>query len=207
MIDPGIAHPALANSNALNNDFEYGEDPAGDIVPLASHIRKAYPRNQIPEQEGGAPFPTDVPVGFPPDDVHDLFEARAESRTQTHRLLRRGIPFGKSLGAGEGGGEKDARGLLFFAYQTDIARQFEFVQKKWVNDPNFPRGLESPKPPAGADPIITNNTAQGEIRGCPFHALADKSKCPVSFGHFVKTRGGGYFFSPSIKTLGEFLAV
>ncbi len=193
--DPGVAHPARANSDALNNDFEYGDDRAGDIVPLAAHVRKAYPRNQIPRHEDGQ----DIPNGT-------RSEADAESKTQTHRLLRRGIPFGKSLGAGEGGGEHDPRGLLFFAYQSDIERQFEFVQRAWVNDPDFPRQAEGTLPAAGQDPIITNDSAGGAIRGCPFHALADKSKCPVSFSHFVKTRGGGYFFSPSVSTLAAWLS-
>jgi Dyp-type peroxidase family len=177
--DPGAAtaNPALANSNALNNDFEYGEDPDGNIVPLAAHIRKAYPRDQVPA--GGS-----------------ATEGAEESKTHTHRLLRRGIPFGMSLGAAESGGADDPRGLLFFAYQSDIERQFEFVQKTWVNNADFP------KLGAGQDPIITNSTPSGPISGCPFHALADKAKCPaITFTHFVKTRGGGYFFSPSISAL------
>lgn len=174
LVDPGVANPALANSNALNNAFEYGKDVDGTIVPLAAHIRKAYPRDE-------------VPTGVNPDD--------AESMTQTHRLLRRGIPFGTSLGAPIGGGSTDPRGLLFFAYQSDIERQFEFVQSAWVNNADFPvRG-------AGQDPIIANSQQAGSVKGCPFHKLADASKCPVNFQHFVKTRGGGYFFSPSIKTL------
>ena len=200
LTDPGIERPALANSDALNNDFEYGDDPDGDIVPLASHIRKAYPRDQVPLQEAGQLNP-----------VLD-HEKDAESRTQTHRLLRRGIPFGKSLGAPEGGGPDDPRGLLFFAYQSDIDRQFEFVQRHWVNDPNFPRGRGQPEGgagadvPAGQDPIITNSTAGGPLRGCPFHPLASKAACPnLTFRHFVKTRGGGYFFSPSIDTLDTWL--
>ena len=195
MVDPGIANPALANSNALNNAFEYGDDENGEIVPIAAHIRKTYPRDQKPEFEGRSADGSPKPVGH-------LDEGEAESRTQTHRLLRRGIPFGKSLGAAEGGGPADPRGLLFLAYQTDIERQFEFVQTAWVNDANFPRKVEGALPAAGQDPIITNNTVAGPIRGCPFHALADKSKCSaITFTHFVKTRGGGYFFSPSIDTL------
>ena len=195
MVDPGIANPALANSNALNNAFEYGDDENGDIVPIAAHIRKAYPRDQEPEFEGRDAAGNPIPVG-------QLAEGEAESRTQTHRLLRRGIPFGKSLGAAEGGGANDPRGLLFFAYQTDIERQFEFVQKTWVNDADFP------KLGAGQDPIITNDKPSSPpISGCPFHALADKSKCPaITFTHFVKTRGGGYFFSPSIKTLTDLVS-
>ena len=186
LTDPGAAHahPALANSNSINNYFEYGDDADGIIVPLASHIRKAYPRDHEPKNEFGTPKPT--PEG-------------SESRTQTHRLLRRGIPFGKSLDEPQGGKPGDARGLLFFAYQSDIERQFEFVQKHWVNDENFP------EKDAGQDPIITNDSVAGEIKGCPFHVKANAAKCPVSFKHFVKTRGGQYFFSPSIPTLGDWL--
>ncbi len=192
MVDPGIANPALANSNALNNAFEYGDDENGDIVPVAAHIRKAYPRDHKPEFEGRDAAGDAIEVG-------KLKDGEAESRTQTHRLLRRGIPFGRSLGAAEGGGPDDPRGLLFFAYQTDIERQFEFVQQTWVNDKDFP------KLDAGQDPIITNDTLSSpSISGCPFHALADKSKCPaIEITHFVKTRGGGYFFSPSIDTLAK----
>jgi deferrochelatase/peroxidase EfeB len=123
----------------------------------------------------------------------------AESRTQTHRLLRRGIPFGNSLGAPTNGGDLDPRGLLFFAYQSDIERQFEFVQGAWVNDVNFPTHK------AGQDPIITNSTTSGPVSGCPFHSSGVKAGCPVNFLHFVKTRGGGYFFSPSISALTQLL--
>jgi Dyp-type peroxidase family len=187
LTDPGIAHPALAGSDDVNNYFEYGDDKEGKIVPLASHIRKAYPRDQVATHELGMEHPEE--------------EGGAESRTQTHRLLRRGIPFGNSLGAAHNGGVNDARGLLFVAYQTDIERQFEFVQQSWVNDSDFPQ------PGAGQDPIIANSTPAGPISGCPFHQSANAAKCPVTFKHFVKTRGGGYFFSPSIDTLATWLGV
>ena len=104
--DPGIATPALADSDNLNLAFEFGEDPDGKLVPLASHIRKAYPRDE------------DTGLGVD-----------SESDTQTHRLLRRGIPFGASIGdSGQGGAEADKRGLVFLCYQRDIEEQFEFVQ-------------------------------------------------------------------------------
>lgn len=183
--DPGVAHPDLANSNSINNYFEYKDDEDGDIVPLASHIRKAYPRDQVAKLEFGTPDPT---------------IAGAESRTQTHRLLRRGIPFGKSLNTAEGGMPNDPRGLLFFAYQSDIERQFEFVQHHWVNERDFP------ETGAGQDPIITNSSTGGPIKGCPFHPKANAAKCPITFQHFVKTRGGQYFFSPSLDTLRAWLS-
>jgi deferrochelatase/peroxidase EfeB len=80
---------------------------------MAAHIRKAYPR----------------------DEVTVAVAEDSESDTQTHRLLRRGIPFGGSFGAAVGGGIHDPRGLLFQCYQRSIEDQFEFVQSQWVNNP------------------------------------------------------------------------
>ena len=74
MVDPGIDHPELADSDSVNNNFEYGDDPDGDIVPLAAHIRKAYPRDQTAEHETGTPDPS---------------APGAESRTQTQARPRR----------------------------------------------------------------------------------------------------------------------
>ena len=111
------------------------------IVPRAAHIRKAYTRDEtLPGLK----------------DAED-----SESVTQTHRLLRRGIPFGTSfrpsLGATGHGGkfgveEPNDRGLLFLAYQSDIERQFEFVQNNWVNNVNFPQSGDGQDP---IDPVIS----------------------------------------------------
>ena len=184
LTDPGVANPALANSNSVNNFFEYGKTKTA--TSFLSQVTFAKPIRAIrsPNKNSG----------------------RLNPRPRAQKAGRKRIGysaeafrFGKSLNEPEGGKPEDPRGLLFFAYQSDIERQFEFVQKHWVDDPNFPSER------AGQDPIITNDTADGEIKGCPFHEKADASKCPVSFKHFVKTRGGQYFFSPAIDTLGDWL--
>ncbi len=168
--DPGIATPALAESDSLNLSFEFGDDADGKLVPLASHIRKAYPRDE------------DTGLG-----------GDSESDTQTHRLLRRGIPFGASVGdPGAGSGANDKRGLLFLCYQKSIASQFEFVQHSWVNDAEFPP-KPTGRPQPGQDPIMAQ-AAQG-----PFHL--DKNNAALSVKHFVTTSGGEYFFQPSIDAL------
>jgi len=79
-IDPGRpfdGNPALGDNNVLNNNFEFGDDPRGAICPLPSHIRKAYPRDEV------------TPAG----------PANSESATQTRRILRRGIPYGPPMSA------------------------------------------------------------------------------------------------------------
>lgn len=167
--DPGIATPLLANDDTLNLNFEFGDDATGATCPLAAHIRKAYPRDEQTLQNN----------------------CDSEPSTQTHRLLRRGIPFGASRGPGPGGLPTDPRGLLFFCYQKDIQKQFEFVQSSWVNDatfPPFPKGVTP-----GEDPIIAQSTS-GTFQ-------LDPNKLNISVQHFVTTTGGEYFFAPSIDAL------
>ncbi len=187
---PDQDHPDLKD----DVDFEFEEeDPKGLRCPFAGHIRKAYPRDM--ERDFGL----------------------NESSTQTHRLLRRGIPFGKPY---EGGcpvhpsrlmqklsnqlqiilgnepSEQD-RGLLFLAYQTSIERQFEFVTNAWVNNPNFP------DPNSGHDPILgqSQDAATRErtmVIQAENPAQNDKRKLPTDW---VIPTGGGYFFAPSISGL------
>ncbi|HEY4333980.1 MAG TPA: Dyp-type peroxidase, partial [Ilumatobacteraceae bacterium] len=169
--DPASADPSLT-SDARINDFEYGDDPNGAVVPLCAHIRKAYPRDE-PTRDGG------------------------EEDTQTHRILRRGIPFGASLPLGTAAGDAlaspqfpDDRGLLFICYQTSIAHQFEFIQRRWFNDPNFPRR------DSGVDPIVSTRDGQRSFvlpGGRPDHiALMEQ---------FVTTTGGDYFLQPSLSAI------
>lgn len=167
--DPETFQPGVSDSDALNNDFEFGSDPDGAVCPLAAHIRKAYPRDEI------------TPAG----------PANSESDTQTHRLLRRGIPFGNSFGAVTGGAAGDPRGLLFQCYQRSIEDQFEFVQRAWVNNPKFPPGAAGADP--GEDPIIAQSAAG------PFQVKPGSAASSVR--HFVTTTGGEYFFAPSIDAL------
>jgi len=176
-IDPGnpnTGNPALATSNTLNNNFEFGDDPQGVNCPMSAHIRKAYPRDE------------ETPAG----------PANSESSTQTHRLLRRGIPYGEPFKPHVPGSEKIDRGLLFLAYQNDIKNHFEFVQNAWVNNAGFPPNPAGQPPLKGApgqDPIIAQSPA-GDM-------LIDPAKNPVPIQHFVTTTGGEYFLSPSIDTL------
>src|SRR5262249_38808311 len=154
----------LAEDSFLDNHFEYGGDPLGAVCPHAAHIRKAYPRDSA------------TPGG-------------GESDTQTHRLLRRGIPFGTSFrpslgatrhGAQPGLEDPGARGRPSLASQASLDRQFEFVQRLWVNNPDFPGNSSPPtapdpttglwtsdldsSDPDGQDPVIAQNTPDGLMK-------------------------------------------
>jgi Dyp-type peroxidase family len=190
---PDRDNPALAED--LDFEFEaknaqgIAKDPIGLRCPFAGHIRKTYPRDMA--RDSGL----------------------NESNTQTHRLLRRGIPFGKPYMGGcpvhpdrlldtvttwWESIVKNAptdRGLLFLAYQTSIERQFEFVTNQWVNDPDFP------DPGSGHDPIL-GQSKDSITRDRTMVLQAEKAannatiKLPTDW---VIPTGGGYFFSPSIS--------
>lgn len=169
LVDPGRIRPVLHASNVLNNNFEFGDDKEGAVCQVAAHIRKAYPRD----------------AAITPDGKPD------KSAVQTHRLLRRGIPFGESFNEDEKGSSTVSRGLLFLAYQRDIENQFEFVQLVWINEPKFPPYPANITP--GKDPIIAQ-TQSGTFR-------FDPSKANITVNHFVATTGGEYFFAPSMEAL------
>jgi deferrochelatase/peroxidase EfeB len=165
--DPSVKNPAILDAKRINN-FEFADDAAGKLVPRAAHIRKAYPRNEKTPQGG-------------------------EADTQTHRILRRGIPYGASFreGAptGSPAGADADRGLLFLGYQASLERQFEFVMSQWFNK------TDHPKPGDGHDPVISQVSRQKSFTlpgGRPAH---------LTMQPFIFTTGGAYFFQPSISAL------
>ena len=109
------------------NDFTYGGDPSGDVVPRAAHIRKTYPRDQ--------PLPGD--------------------NAQRRRILRRGIPFGEPYAstapADSHNGATAERGLCFVCYQRSIADQFEHVQREWMNTDSYPEANDGIDPVSAAE--------------------------------------------------------
>ena len=117
-----------------------------------------------------------------------------------HRIIRRGTMFGNWLpnGAEAQTDDDGSRGLFFIAFNASIERQFEFVQQQWMNFGNdFLLGNDK-------DPLVGNRDGndkliiQGEGNGHPPWVT---STLPT----FVVTRGGDYFFMPSLSGL-RFLA-
>lgn len=161
-------------------------DPNGNLCPAFAHIRKAYPRDDITstsrQSKAGAKTP-------------DKRNEESERNTQTHRLLRRGLPYGPVSESTPLLPVEDHvdRGLLFIAYQTSIMGQFEFVTRFWINNPDFKENN------VGFDMVIGQNDNGGtsatlHIVGQPPYELKEQE-------NWVIPTGGGYFFAPSLSAL------
>jgi Dyp-type peroxidase family len=169
----------MIGSGAANN-FNYDADKAGLRCPFQAHIRKSNPRGT-----GGA-------------------EPLAGEKA--HIMARRGIPFGlrevtpaidsQPEQFPSGGGV----GLLFQSFQADLAAQFEFIQKAWVNNAGFPF-LVPPKN-TGVDPLIGQGGTPAD-RSYEWPSVYGTPGPPVTeeFASFVTMKGGQYFFAPSLDGL------
>ncbi|MGI4880758.1 MAG: Dyp-type peroxidase [Janthinobacterium lividum] len=108
----------------------------------------------------------------------------ASTLTNRRRILRRGLPYE------DAGGEK---GIVFMAICSSLFRQFEFIQQQWMN-----YGLDFD---AGNDacPLIGSRTMSDKH---VIPAGADTAPFIASgLPEFVQTRGGEYFFLPSLTAL------
>jgi Dyp-type peroxidase family len=150
-----------------DNDFLfYDRDRLGHGCPLGSHVRRGNPR------DGLAPKPS---------DQQTLLDA-----ANNHRILRRGRKYGPTIVDPLKDDGAD-RGLLFICLNTDITRQFEFVQQTWMLNPNFAFLYDEVDPLLGPKGMLT-------IPEKPLRRI-------IEVDTFVQMAGGEYFFLPSMPAL------
>lgn len=150
------------------NNFKYQDD--NSKCPFHAHIRKSNPRRTGDEK---------------------------------HTMARRGIPYGQVFYPSTRKEDfhlmpTEEVGLLFMSFQKSIVNQFEFIQKKWVNDENFPNKKD------GIDPVIGQNTKGNISLGIFPKKYGDLTSINfkiASFESAVTMKGGEYFFAPSIPFL------
>lgn len=174
-----------APAGHASNDFTYADDEDGARCPLGAHIRRANPRDSL---------------GF------------AGNIVNRRRLLRRGIAYGTYLPEGASPEAQAERGIMFLALNASIDRQFEFIQKQWMNF-----GTELRQGDDG-DPITGTRYGDGRmVDGRPFRRDNSDARGRIvipgdqrtgripyvctELPNFVITKGGEYFFMPSMTGL------
>ena len=163
------------------NDFDYSTDAPGSATngskcPFHGHTRITNPRHDVGD------FAHTVRVtrrGIPYDDVKrfgdgDIIEV-SDKQLDDH-LPEKGV------------------GLLFMCYQSNIAKQFEFIQSTWVNQGNIGGR------PVGQDGLIGQGP-NATVKTLPVQWGNAAPANPCKFGGHVTMKGGEYFFTPSISFL------
>lgn len=158
--------------------FDYNKDIQGGRCPVGAHTRRANPRGSL---EFGNNKAFDTPSAL----------------DNRRRLIRRGLPYGKAQTSDSNDGN---HGTVIMTIQANIKRQFEFVQQQWINYGNdFKLGNDK-------DPLLGNHSEiEGKGDGRMVLESNSKEGTPPYFLHdlprFIVTRGGEYFFIPSITAL------
>jgi len=172
-----VRNPDRSGLPPRDNDFLFDEDPHGANCPLGAHVRRSNPRDSLE--------PSD-------DDARRAAELAVSNR---HRVLRVGRPYLL----------KDGReGLVFMCLNSDIERQFEFIQQNWILGKSFHTLENEIDPILGAAPepsVFTIPTPSGPLRvKCMGPFLRENQREAL-----VTVRGAGYFFIPGRRAF-EYLA-
>ena len=185
--DADFAAADAKTKDKMLSDFTYDKDMSGAKCPFSAHIRRINPRASLQMVRGNKPGEMVVST--------DAFDTPA-ALTNRRRLLRRGLPYGEVKDRSRNDGN---HGIVIMMLNVDIERQFEFVQQQWINYGNdFIAGNDK-------EIILGNHSADGNL---PSKAVLqvepdsdDAQYILPKIPRFVETRGGDYFFIPSMTAL------
>lgn len=165
------------------NDFGYDkEDKQGFGCPIGAHIRRSNPRDSLP-----------------PNPETALKSAKR------HRIIRQGRSYGDHAENVFVEDNKE-RGLYFICLNSDIERQFEFIQQTWINNKKFGGLYDEVDPLMGSPKTELSDEADSPVDKLKninsFTVQDDPLRTRVhNLGKFVTVKGGSYFFMPGIRAL------
>ncbi len=182
-LSPDTDSPAEAIAPEELNNFEYvnsdsSGDPKGIRCPVGAHIRRANPRGQPIAGQG-------VPGGS----------------NNSHRLIRRGLPYGPIYDPGKPY-DGIERGILFYFINSNIENQYEFVLRRWFNDAEFAGAVRLN--PKSKDPLAGTQDPAESIFVIP-QANGSPSINITGLSSFTTTKAAAYVFLPSIAAI-KFIA-
>ena len=171
--------------DAMLSNFTYDDDMSGARCPMSGHMRRVNPRASLELKAGACPGELVRNSG-----AFDTPGALANRR----RILRRGLPYGDSTLRDSDHGD---HGVIMMMLNADIGRQYEFVQQQWVNYGNDFREAND------KDVILGNRS--NNLPNSVVHQADPEGDAPPRFVRniplLVETRGGDYFFVPSLTAL------
>ena len=195
-------NPSQGESNLNQAHNGYEKDKEGLKCPFHSHIRKANPRLTESNDQNKLYLPY-VDDPYLKDDGKGI-EAR---------IVRRGYPYdysndGKGRNPDLNDNPSKDVGLLFVSYQASIEQQFERISG-WCNSRVFPNKNETGGKEAGIDPIIgqmseINAYLTDEMKqqwNTGYDGKPTQEKKALAFDQVIRSKGGEYFFAPSIPFL------
>jgi deferrochelatase/peroxidase EfeB len=168
----GIPPEQLNNYEYVNTDGS--GDPKGLRCPVGAHMRRINPRGQPVTGQG-------EPGGS----------------NNTHRLIRRGMPYGPNYDPKQPYDGVE-RGLLGYFINSSIENQYEFVLGHWVNDSEFAGAVRLH--PKSKDPMIGTQDPAESIFVIPQANAAPPIKV-TGFSSFITTKAAAYCFLPSITAV------
>jgi deferrochelatase/peroxidase EfeB len=168
----GIPPEQLNNYEYVNADGS--GDPKGMRCPVGAHMRRINPRGQPVTGQG-------QPGGS----------------NNTHRLIRRGLPYGPVYDPTQPY-DGIERGLLGYFINSSIENQYEFVLGHWVNDSEFAGAVRLH--PKSKDPMIGTQNPAESIFVIPQTNSVPPIKI-TGFSSFTTTKAAAYCFLPSITAV------
>lgn len=174
---PLVKYPEK-DPGGISDDDDFGyhrEDKEGMKCPFGSHLRRSNPR----------------------DDFEGSGTGMSLKITKRHRIIRRARLYGDPIAGSPDNFKPNGEvGLHFIAFQSDIGKQFEFIQHTWCNYPNFMNLYDDPDPLIGTmDTPLPGYQQRFTIQAEPapkvIHGLVP----------FTRIRGGAYFFFPGITAI------
>lgn len=169
-LSPLVDNPSLGSDPNRNNNFDF-----------------AHSGSDLSSDQSRCPFSAHIRKSRP----------RADLDSSLNAIMRAGIPYGPEVSSAETSSNTSGsteRGLAFVCYQSQIDQGFQFIQSVWENNEAFPPGKNIDP---GVDPI--NGAKGGSSRTATGLSAADTTKKITMNKDFVVSRGGEYFFAPSIS--------
>jgi len=173
--DAKFAQATSQERDNMLSSWDYDKDPNGAKCPFSSHIRRINPRSSLEFGNKGA---FDTPGAL----------------SNRRRIIRRGLPYGEVKDPDRDDGN---HGIIIMMINADINRQFEFVQQQWINYGNDFKASND------RDIILGNHSKEFPSKAV-LPVEPDSDQVPFflkAIPRLVETRGGDYFFVPSITAL------